>query len=428
MSAKLFHSLRLKGYSPRTLLDIGANNGDFTHQFLSEFKNCVPTLIEPNPHCLNRLKLLPYEVIAAAASDKHGTAEIFLTREWLDSTGASLYRENTAYFRDEVLIKETVETVCLDNLLEDRTFDFVKIDVQGGELDVLNGGTEVIRKADYILIEVPIVEYNVGAPPAERVFEKLKGMGFRCTEAVEFHRLGSILNGNLLQIDFLFERVTPRASQSYRFVKPSEHEPELLQFLAEQKRESPDFTVVDIGGVPNPVIAQMANATFGSNARRQAPLHFDGNLNEYSTWEPLLDHVARYGKFSYSLCSHILEDVALPTLALEMLPRIAEAGHICVTSKYLELLRHEGPYRGYIHHRWIFCPQKEELVLVPKISLLDHMPFDEEEVWQSQPERWELNIYWRKGLQFSVLNNDYLGPNPQEVVKMYATILAGLDA
>ena len=198
--------LRTQGYAPRTMLDIGAHIGTFTHEFLGVFSGCVPTLIEPNPFCLSDLSKLGFEQHAVAASNEPGVAEMFLSREWLQSTGASLYRENTAFFRDDVVVKRQVEKARLDDLFAGRRFDFVKIDTQGSELDVILGGPVVLSQADYILVEVSLVEDNIGGARAEAVFAKLAELGFRCADVTDFHRLAGMHNGNLLQMDFLFER------------------------------------------------------------------------------------------------------------------------------------------------------------------------------------------------------------------------------
>lgn len=206
MTLSTLQALRREGYAPRTMLDIGAHIGTFTRDFLGVFPGCIPTLIEPNPFCLADLGKLGFEQHGVAASNEVGFAEMFLSREWLQSTGASIYRENTAHFRDEVVLKQRVEKVRLDDLFHGRKFDFVKIDTQGSELDVILGGSEVLRQADYILVEVSLVEYNIGGARAEAVFAKLAELGFHCTDVTEFHRLAGVHNGNLLQIDVLFER------------------------------------------------------------------------------------------------------------------------------------------------------------------------------------------------------------------------------
>lgn len=206
MNRQVLEGLRLSGYSPRTMLDIGAHIGTFTHEFLGVFPGCVPTLVEPNPFCLADLAKLGFEQYGVAASKEAGRAEMFLSKEWLQSTGASLYRENTAFFRDEVTIRQSIEKARLDDLFAGRQFDFVKIDTQGSELDVILGGGAVLARADYILVEVSLVEYNIGGAKAESIFAALDQLGFHCTEAMDFHRLAGVQDGNLLQMDFLFER------------------------------------------------------------------------------------------------------------------------------------------------------------------------------------------------------------------------------
>lgn len=198
--------LQLQGYKPRTMLDIGAHIGTFTQEFLDVFPDCVPTLVEPNPFCLADLSKLGFEQHGVAVSHEAGYAEMYLSKEWLQTTGASLYRENTAFFRDDVIVKQRVEKARLDDLFRGRHFDFVKIDTQGSELDVILGGSAVLRQADYILVEVSLVEYNLGGARAEPIFAKLTELGFHCTEVADFHRLANVHDGNLLQMDFLFER------------------------------------------------------------------------------------------------------------------------------------------------------------------------------------------------------------------------------
>lgn len=423
MDRSVLQSLRLKGYSPDTLLDIGANVGDFTRMFLEVFPDTIPTLVEPNPYCREALSALPFEQLFVAASSENGTAEIFLTTEWLTSTGASLFRENTAFFRDDVVKKEVVDKARLDDLLAGRKFDFIKIDVQGGEYDVLAGGSQVIRQADYVLIELSVVEYNAGGAPAEIVYAKMAELGFSCREIVQFHRLAGVAGGGILQFDILFEKNVIRPTQNVRLAGLYQRD-HVLDFLKAQKAACPTFSVIDVGAAANPWTAEVLDATFDASDCSVSPLQFKGNLNSMSDWQKVLQHVAQHGKFSYSICTHTLEDLAFPSLVMDMLPLISEAGFISVPSKHIELLRIEGPYRGFIHHRWIFCNRgKDEVVLVPKVPLVEHLLINNEDEWRSQPHLHELQIHWRKGLRYTMLNNDYLGPTAGAVVNMYSEIL-----
>jgi FkbM family methyltransferase len=422
MKQDVLEGLRFQGYGPLTLLDIGAHVGTFTRGFLQAFPDCVPTLIEPNPFCQEDLAKLPFERHAVAASVENGKAELFLTKEWLQSTGSSLYRENTAFFRDEVVVRHEVDKVRLDDLFAGRRFDFVKIDTQGSELDVLRGGRAVLRQADYILVEVSLVEYNLGAAKAEAVFAELDGLGFRCAAVTDFHRLSSVNDGGLLQMDFLFERQVKRPGQTCRLTALNDHGP-VLAWLQAQQARCPDFSVIDIGGGAKAWAGGVVSASVGARAREASELDFAGDLSDRRTWDPLLRHVARHGRFSYAVCSHALANLAYPALALEMLPRIAEAGYIATPSRYLESLRPEGPYRGFIHHRWMLDVIDQELVLAPKLPLVEHLAMGAEAEWPTRPDRFELQACWRGAISFNSLNDDYLGPTRDAVIGLYGQFL-----
>lgn len=422
MKQDVLQGLRFQGYGPRSLLDIGAHLGAFSQSFLQVFPDCVPTLIEPNPFCQEDLERLPFEKHGVAASSENGKAELFLTKEWLQSTGTSLYRENTAFFRDEVVVKHEVDKVRLDDLFAGRRFDFVKIDTQGSELDVLKGGEQVLRQADYILVEVSLVEYNLGGAKAEAVFAQLAGMGFRCSDVTDFHRLGSVNEGGLLQMDFLFERIVKRPSQNFGYGGLHDHGA-LMEWLKAQKARCPDFSVIDVGAAANPWSGEVLDATMDMGDCAVAPLHFRGNFNDSRSWDAVLRHVAKHGRFSYCICSHTLEDLAYPAMALEMLPRIAEAGYICVPSRFLESLRPEGPYRGFIHHRWILDNVGDELVLTPKLPLVEYMALKDEPQWPDRRDRFEFQMYWRGAISFTPMNGDYMGPNRQAVIGMFSEFL-----
>jgi FkbM family methyltransferase len=408
MNSDILQELRFKGYAPHSLLDIGAHVGTFTRGFLEAFPACVPTLIEPNPFCHEALEKLPYERHAVAASSEGGKATLFLTKEWLQSTGSSLYRENTAFFRDEVVIEHEVEKVRLDDLFRGRRFDFVKIDTQGAELDVLMGGEAVLRHADYILVEVSLVEFNAGAPPAEAVFAMLTRMGFRQATVTEFHRLQGVNDGGLLQMDFLFERETRRAAQACRYA-PLHQRGDLAAYLQGRRARCDDFSVLGVGGGAD-WLNGLASANFDARDGSAAPIHFSGALSDPRDWEPLLRHVSRHGRFAFAVLDHGLASLANPATALEMLPHVAEAGFVATASRYLESLRPEGPYRGFAQHRWVLDAMGEDLVLAPKPPLLEHMALAAEAGWAEAPERFEFQLTWRGAIAFHALGGERPSP------------------
>lgn len=421
MNVPFLQHLRFQGHDPRTMLDVGAHVGAFTKDFLTVFPECSPTLIEPNPQCQDALVKLPYERHAWVASATAGRAEMFLANEWHQSAPGSLDRENTLSLRDKVLRKVDVDKVRLDDAFKGRSFDFVNIDTGGAELDVLKGGREVLSSADHILVTVSLLD-DLGAAKVEEIFEQLGIMGFCCSDAGKLHRTREVENGALLQMTFLFQRQVVRPTQNFRYA-PLHGHGALLAWLKSQKARCANFTVIDVGAAANPWSAQVLDATFDMNDCPVAPLQFKGNLNDARNWDPVLRHVSQHGRFSYAICSHTLEDLAYPAITLEMLPRIADAGFISVPSRYLESLRPEGPYRGFIHHRWILDHLDGQLFLAPKIGLLEYLALAGEPGWPSAPDRFELQMIWKGKINFAGLNGDYLGPTRKDVIGYYARFL-----
>lgn len=419
MNRAQLEDLKLDGYAPRTMLDVGAHIGTFSAAFVQAFPDCVPTMVEPNPFCEEALAKLPFERHMAAASDETGEAELFLTKEWLQSTGTSLYRENTDFFRDEVTIKRTVPKARLDDLFPGRRFDFVKIDTQGSELDVLRGGEKVLGGADYILIEISLVNYNAGAAPAEAVFAQLAAMGFTPVDVTDFHRLRGVQDGGLLQIDLLFRRRAARPSQFGRLTALNDLGG-LVSHLRGRKAQNADYRILLIGGGPAGWPKDLRDATLGGAGE------FPGDLSDPEAYRTVLAHVARHGRFDYCVSPHVLQTLTKPSVLLERLPLLAEAGWITTPSRYLEVLKPEGAHRGYAHHRWAADHAGDMLVLAPKTPLIERMAFPGEAVWALAPERFELQVGWRGGLRFELLTGEGPLPPRDEALHLLGRFFEGM--
>jgi len=120
------------------------------------------------------------------------------------STGNSIYIEKTQYFSNRHFIR--LPMITLDFLVEKRKLknvDFIKIDTQGSELNILKGGKKTVSKAEFILLETQNLEYNDKAPFTEDVVIAMKSYGFRLFDILETHYLSS---GELFQVDLLFAK------------------------------------------------------------------------------------------------------------------------------------------------------------------------------------------------------------------------------
>lgn len=193
--------------NPGSILDIGANVGSFSKEAKEVWPMAAIFMIEANPECAPMLKEtgLPY-VISLLAEDRKQV--IFYQRKCGGtSTGDSIYREATDWYSDENLVETPMVTERLDSLLKGEEFDFLKIDTQGAELDILKGGKEITSKSKAILMELPVdgcPPYNIGAPTRKEYFDYMASIGFPNYKILEDIRHPAA--GYIIQQDVLFTR------------------------------------------------------------------------------------------------------------------------------------------------------------------------------------------------------------------------------
>lgn len=93
--------------------------------------------------------------------------------------GNSIFKERTEHFPPENYIIKKTRT--LDSIVNEKNLpypDMIKIDAQGNELNILKGATQVLKCCSYLILELPTIEYNEGAPQKDDVIEYLKNIGY----------------------------------------------------------------------------------------------------------------------------------------------------------------------------------------------------------------------------------------------------------
>lgn len=191
-----------KYFTPKAILDIGANVGQFYNESKQIFPDSYYFLIEGNDKCEEALKALNVDYSISLMSDKVKYVN-FYTRTYEERcTGNSIYREKTSFFDDNQITIETKQTTTLNLLFDNIQFDLIKIDVQGSEIDIINGGVNIIKNSKGVLLEVSLVEYNENAPTKEFVYDFMEKLGFYPAE-----NIGDInhpITYELIQQDILF--------------------------------------------------------------------------------------------------------------------------------------------------------------------------------------------------------------------------------
>jgi len=175
--------LKLKnelGFEPRTILDIGAQVGDFYRESKEVWPDSQIMMIEATQECEPYLKDTGGNYLIAVLSDEKKTIPFYKTKLAETNTGNSVYRELTSAYSDDNLIVEDRETTTLDELYDGYTtiFDLVKLDTQGSEIDIMNGGSRLLKNTAVVILEVSHVEYNEKAPLVDEVKEYMESIGF----------------------------------------------------------------------------------------------------------------------------------------------------------------------------------------------------------------------------------------------------------
>ena len=169
----------------KTVLDIGANNG----QFISYIRKFLPFAVihsfEPINSCFNSLQLLSMKGLTLynyGLSDVEGETEINISKNLVSS---SIFGANdilTDTYPDAMFIgRETIKLIPLDKILKEVSLEYnvlIKIDVQGYEEKVIKGGIETIKKASAVLIEVSFRQLYSSQWLFDDVYRSLVDLGF----------------------------------------------------------------------------------------------------------------------------------------------------------------------------------------------------------------------------------------------------------
>ncbi len=172
---------------PWTLIDVGANEGEFTAAAATVARIDTVYAFEPQPRCISHLKqnlaeVTNAHVIQAAVGGAKGEVEIFCAANSKMSGALRAVKgicEN--YSTGDFLPVERlrVPMVRLDDVIRPRSpIGLLKIDVQGYELEVLKGADLTLRSTSVVLLEINYVPHYEYAATFDQVYRRLHASGF----------------------------------------------------------------------------------------------------------------------------------------------------------------------------------------------------------------------------------------------------------
>ena len=193
--------LRLKaaGFAPSRVLDVGCEQGAFSLEISSLFPGVEVVMIDAEKY--NFKDDIPNSTfIKQVISNEEKSVDWYSNH----TSGDSIYKEVTPYYAN---IKPTKrEAISLDSALnsyleKNLKFDLIKLDVQGSEIDVIEGGTKVFSNCEALILEIPFCGiYNKGSPDFYQYMETLRNLKFYPLDLDELHYFKELL----VQIDILF--------------------------------------------------------------------------------------------------------------------------------------------------------------------------------------------------------------------------------
>ncbi len=184
----------LRDQNIKTVLDIGANIGQFAKEAREALPEAQIYSFEPVKSCFETLEASfkedrEFKAFNYALGDQYEKTEINKSAYApsssllkMSDTHKNLFPHTKDHSGEIIEVRRLDEIVKELNLPDGKAGlnknIFIKVDVQGFEDKVINGGIETFKKAKVILLETSFTELYTGQPNFDDIYEKMKLLGF----------------------------------------------------------------------------------------------------------------------------------------------------------------------------------------------------------------------------------------------------------
>jgi len=203
----------LRELNPATILDIGANTGQFAVAINAVLPNARILSFEPLPDCFdllkrNMAKAQKFSAFNYGLGDSCGELPFERNAYSAASSFLKMTRVHTQSFPQTAQSTSVkVKTERLDDVapsLELTEPILAKIDVQGYEDRVLRGGETTLRRASALFVEMSFEALYEGQPLFDSIRRQVEELGF--TYSGNLEQLLCPKTGRVLQADGIFVR------------------------------------------------------------------------------------------------------------------------------------------------------------------------------------------------------------------------------
>lgn len=175
-------------YDIGTVLDIGANTGQYAASFFAECPNVKIISFEPVKSCFEEMtkKLSSHGTNFQAFSFALGSKneDTFINRSSFTPSSSLLpvskalkdnYPKSVESSKEKITVKRLDDVFPTLNISKNL---LIKIDVQGFEDQVIAGGTSTISKAKVVIVETSFVALYEGQSMFDDIYRRMKNLGF----------------------------------------------------------------------------------------------------------------------------------------------------------------------------------------------------------------------------------------------------------
>lgn len=192
------------GFSPRTIIDIGASDGRWSESCMSIFPDARYILFDALPD---------HERALTTFANKHRNVVVQLIalgeRPGKLTLNVHGHQSSVLTSRDFKGRPVEVDVRTLDSFVDELKLEgpiLLKADVQGFELNILRGAPIVLAMTDLALLEVSYRQVYEGAPLAHEMIATMGDYGYRIYDVCSYDQRP--VDGALAQSDIAFARPT----------------------------------------------------------------------------------------------------------------------------------------------------------------------------------------------------------------------------
>ena len=196
----MYKYLKNLDFKPKNILDLGAWNGIWTREVKKFWPDAHYTCIEAGEKHKGRLLKCANEVFIAVLGNENKEVDMHLRKikghKITYTKGSNIFGIST--FPSQAVEKRKMQT--LESVVgADATYDFIKQDIQGAELLVMQGSPEIFKRATYVLNEVNLYKDSKQplVPDVEEMGLFMQSLGFNNSAVIDDH-------GKMDQIDKLY--------------------------------------------------------------------------------------------------------------------------------------------------------------------------------------------------------------------------------